>query len=352
MKWVKKVPDAGDMLRIKKNGVFHYGIYVGNRRAVQFGTADNAAERDASRVRVALCPLDDFLREASFCVAECEEDEKTFPREETVRRAVSRIGEGGYDFVRNNCEHFVYECALGVHRAPETEKFSRLFTELPKTAVYIGPYPFSFPEQTESIFPLERRREIERAREGKTRREKYYVWKLLEYALRDYGNIDIRNLNLRRNEFGKWQSDGIFLSLSHAKEICAVGLSSHPVGVDIELFTAARFNERLARYILTPDETKRYDSMDKEQKERFCAAAWTGKESVFKREDTEAFAPRRLDGFSDVVTERVLYGDNEYFLSCASRFFRRVRFCPLAGVRMSPCDSVIRESAVNETDTK
>ena len=33
--------------------------------------------------------------------------------EEIVRIALSRLGEGGYDILHNNCEHFVNDCAFG-----------------------------------------------------------------------------------------------------------------------------------------------------------------------------------------------------------------------------------------------
>ena len=33
--------------------------------------------------------------------------------EEIIKTARSRIGEGGYDILHHNCEHFVNECAFG-----------------------------------------------------------------------------------------------------------------------------------------------------------------------------------------------------------------------------------------------
>jgi len=38
-----------------------------------------------------------------------------YERETVVKRALNKVGSdfGGYDFLRNNCEHFAYWCATG-----------------------------------------------------------------------------------------------------------------------------------------------------------------------------------------------------------------------------------------------
>ena len=42
-----------------------------------------------------------------------EEAKKMRSPEEIITTASERIGEGGYDILHNNCEHFVNSCAFG-----------------------------------------------------------------------------------------------------------------------------------------------------------------------------------------------------------------------------------------------
>ncbi|MBQ5590363.1 MAG: lecithin retinol acyltransferase family protein, partial [Clostridia bacterium] len=56
-----------------------------------------------------------FLGNGSLETATPEKSEKKSMRtpSEIIKIARSRIGEGGYDILHNNCEHFVNDCVFG-----------------------------------------------------------------------------------------------------------------------------------------------------------------------------------------------------------------------------------------------
>ena len=114
MKWEVKSPKYGDIVRTKVSFYHHYGIFLSPQRVIQFGLADDV-RRPAEEVRVLESDVYAFLcgGELEVGVAEAEERGKLRPAEEIVSLALSRIGEGGYDILHNNCEHFVNECAFG-----------------------------------------------------------------------------------------------------------------------------------------------------------------------------------------------------------------------------------------------
>ena len=115
MKWEQKNPQYGDIVRTKVSFYYHYGIYADRDTIIQFGAPRNDG---VPREQIAVCVTDEegFLSEGGS--AECavldrrEKKERRSP-EETVKVALSRVGETGYDFLHNNCEHFVNSCVFG-----------------------------------------------------------------------------------------------------------------------------------------------------------------------------------------------------------------------------------------------
>ena len=59
-----------------------------------------------------------------------------------------------------------------------------------------------------------RLKEIEKIKNERVRREKYYVWRLLAYALKDSSGKELSSLFVEKNENGKWfvstECDGCF----------------------------------------------------------------------------------------------------------------------------------------------
>ena len=114
----------GAHVRVPFGSYFHHGIYVGNGEVVQFGLPFDAM-RPASDVKVLRSPIEDFVGSASFVeVYVYDRKEKRSKRsdEEIVQFALSKVGEGGYDLLRNNCEHFANLCVFGIAKSQQIEQ--------------------------------------------------------------------------------------------------------------------------------------------------------------------------------------------------------------------------------------
>lgn len=102
----------GDMIRVKLGGLFHYGIYVSDDEVIQFGYPPILRDKDKGNIVVVSTSIDVFACSSFVEVGVLDKKEKkeAFSKEEIVSRARNRLGEGGYNILHNNCEHFVYEC--------------------------------------------------------------------------------------------------------------------------------------------------------------------------------------------------------------------------------------------------
>ena len=105
----------GDMIRVDIGGLFHYGIYVSDEEVIQFGYPPTLRDKDRDNIVVVVTSIDVFACNnfVEVGVLDCKEKKKAFKVEEIISRARSRIGEGGYNILHNNCEHFAYECYFG-----------------------------------------------------------------------------------------------------------------------------------------------------------------------------------------------------------------------------------------------
>ena len=156
-----------------------------------------------------------------------------------------------------------------------------------KTAVYVARVVTG---EIGDVYPPERDLLIQKTKNEGLRRERYSVWLLLGHALKDTFSIDIRDLDIKRNDSGKWVSDSIYFSLSHTSELVAIAVSDNPVGVDIEAIRAT-LSGRCAERILTECETDEYNSLPEADREEYIILKWSGKEALFKREELSAFIP-------------------------------------------------------------
>lgn len=118
MTWTVDTPECGDLVRTKVRFYHHYGIFVSPERVIQFGLPDDPM-RPAGDVRVLATDVYTFLQGGELEVAKPDREERKEMRspKAIVAMAESRIGEGGYDILHNNCEHFMNECAFGEHRS-------------------------------------------------------------------------------------------------------------------------------------------------------------------------------------------------------------------------------------------
>ena len=118
MEWTVNSPKFGDIIRTKVTFYHHYGIFINESRIIQFGLPDNVYT-PAEEIKVLATDIYTFLQGGELEVGKPTRQELKNMRspEEIVKLAESRLGQGGYDILHNNCEHFVNECAFGEHNS-------------------------------------------------------------------------------------------------------------------------------------------------------------------------------------------------------------------------------------------
>jgi hypothetical protein len=96
----------------------HCGIYIGNGRVIHFAAPQGSEISQENAV----------IHETSFeyfkdgCPVKVIEFPNGKPPDETIELAFSRLGEKGYDFTANNCDHFATWCKTGEHRSLQVDK--------------------------------------------------------------------------------------------------------------------------------------------------------------------------------------------------------------------------------------
>ena len=118
MNWTDKTPVFGDMIRVKVNFYYHYGIFADEKNVIQFGMRDNSAT-PPDEIAVMTTDIDTFSGgEFVECgIPDKEEQKKLRSPKEIVKIATERIGEKGYNILNNNCEHFANECCFGERKS-------------------------------------------------------------------------------------------------------------------------------------------------------------------------------------------------------------------------------------------
>lgn len=116
MKWEYKDCRYGDIIRVKLGSVYHYGIFVSDNEVIAFGlppTVENLQNQQA--IKVLATDIDVFScgNLVETAVLTFKERMKRRSPEQTVTLARERIGEGGYNIIHNNCEHFVNDIVFG-----------------------------------------------------------------------------------------------------------------------------------------------------------------------------------------------------------------------------------------------
>lgn len=103
----------GDHLKVQRIGYTHHGIDCGDGTVIHY-TGEVGQKKDA---RVARTTLRTFLDKATDF--EIVRYSRSFPVEEVIARAESRIDERGYALLWNNCEHFARWCVTDRHHSEQ-----------------------------------------------------------------------------------------------------------------------------------------------------------------------------------------------------------------------------------------
>ncbi|GIX05539.1 MAG: hypothetical protein KatS3mg114_1408 [Planctomycetaceae bacterium] len=118
----------GDHLTVPLYGLLtHHGIDVGDGTVVHWWVptkkrTETLQTLEGQTARICRTSLEEF------CQGQAPQIRHTvpcFPPAEIVQRALSRLGEAGYDVFTNNCEHFALWCRTGVHRSAQVDAVER-----------------------------------------------------------------------------------------------------------------------------------------------------------------------------------------------------------------------------------
>ncbi len=326
MKWSYKEPSYGDMIRVSVGTIYHFGIYVSDEEVIQFGLPPSrrVGQSDAE-VEVLSSDIDGFLAGGFLEVCEFDKKEKKKNRkpEEIVTYARDKIGTRGYHILYNNCEHFANECVSGVHVCRQAEDVRALFRNMPIVDVYIAALPKN--GEVGHVACRARMDEISSVSNERVRREKYFVWLLLCYALERSFGLRGKKLDFVKESHGGWSVGDLSVSLSHSENALAVAVSRAPVGIDIERVKVPR-SEKFAAYIMNEAELAEYENIPPEQREERLIEIWTAKEAIFKSKRIANFIPNQNDTLSEAFrTHRVMIEGEEYAWSVATSTPERIR---------------------------
>lgn len=153
----------------------------------------------------------------------------------------------------------------------------------------------------------ERLEEIKKCKSDKTKREKTSVWNLLQLVLEEQLNLDINSLNLTKNENSKWVCEDLYISFSHSKDLIMVGVSSHPIGVDIQEFRPIENPKTLAK-LASIDFCEEKDSVE------YLIEEWSKKEAIFKKKNLKNFIGSKIkvDNFTKTIFNNYNYNNATY----------------------------------------
>ena len=191
-------------------------------------------------------------------------------------------------------------------------------------AVYAASFPFDI---TDDYVCDERMREINGCADVNVKQAKYYVWKLLEIALRRTLRIAPSETETYRDVNGKWHADGFEFSLSHSGDVVAVAVSDAPIGVDVELFNPDRFGENLQKRIMTESEYANIRALSAEERRRQANVLWCKKEALFKLDGGAKFIPNATETETRrCIVKTVSDNGKTYVLAAASDNIQDIEF--------------------------
>ena len=126
----------GDVIGVSRGAYEHYAIYLGNAEVIHYAGENTDFK---GRVSIHKAPFSNFIKDSKdYFVVSFEEkypvkihastkfisggvidynstsQYSIYSAEETVKRALSRLGETKYSLIQNNCEHFAMWCKTGV----------------------------------------------------------------------------------------------------------------------------------------------------------------------------------------------------------------------------------------------
>lgn len=121
--WEVRELRKGDMIRVNTGRFYHVGIYIGDETVIHFAGEDFATLTDPDSARVRQSSLEAFSMNRPIEVRTYSISERLHKHKagSIVEEAKKHLGEGGYDIIHNNCEHFANFCVFGIPLSPQIE---------------------------------------------------------------------------------------------------------------------------------------------------------------------------------------------------------------------------------------
>ena len=173
------------------------------------------------------------------------------------------------------------------------------------------------------VEPAIRNDMIQRCNDDVAKRQRYCVWKLLDYALFDCYGKGVKDFNFVIDGNGAWKCDnGVKFSLTHCNNVVAVAVCNQAVGVDLE--SVAKFahhanSTQFAERVLTEKEQIELLNVPVDRRAETLAQTWTKKESIFKLSGGAAFIPKSIDATTETARSKLVTVNGErYALSVAT----------------------------------
>ncbi len=168
------------------------------------------------------------------------------------------------------------------------------------------------------IFCKKRIEEINSCNNEKVKLQKFYAWRLLEYAARELG-FKPELLQFNRSKNGKWSCDAFKFSISHSGGYVAVAINDGEIGIDLQA-DASVDCKNFARKILTAKEYGVFSDL-KDSHREFLLEKWTQKESIFKMLDTPLPISQIQTDCYPTATKKLTLGNEIFYLSCTATDF-------------------------------
>ena len=229
MNWELVDCTRGDMIRVNLGGLYHYGIYVSDEEVIQFGYPPVLRNKDKNNVVVVVTDITTFSCGKIVEVASLTKGDrkKKFKPETIVDNARKRIGEGGYNIIHNNCEHFAYECYCGVHYSSQEDEARKKWNQIG----FINVYFFDIPVDEHSSEPMVSfKQELESLTNNKNKKEgTSYLLSVLKSALQHSLSKRFEDINFKvKNDYVL--INDCFISISEARDFGCIVTSNHNIG--------------------------------------------------------------------------------------------------------------------------
>ena len=200
--------------------------------------------------------------------------------------------------------------------------------------VYVRKFPF--PVENEIVYPKERQIQIDACKNEKVKAEKFYAWKLLEYAFLQCFSIPITQAVFKKDG-GRWTCDKGAFSLSHSHDIVAVAISQNAVGVDVEKVNLERFSALSNEKTFTKEELAFYTATLLSDSAHLKNKLWTVKEALFKQKGGKIFRPEKIQTLgTQYATYRLKTSVEEFFLSVVGTTNEKIRIHAADGIEITP----------------